>query len=117
MKASLTACSLILALIMPSIGSASELAPLAGASYKLGTQNVSIYYTVDGDAYEVVTTIAPEYGTSGAPIRFVSLLRPGQTEKISVGSFDGAVAGATLELVHNGDLLSVTEKVQTAQLD
>lgn len=117
MKALIAASSLALALMTPSIGNTSELKPLEGGTFKLGTQNVSIYYTVSGETYEVVTTIAPDSDTSGTPIRFVSLLRPGQAETVSVGSFDATAVNATLELVHEGDLLSVGQKSKTASLD
>ena len=117
MKAFLSASSLVLALTMPSMGSASELKPLEAGTFMLGTHTVSIYYTVSDEAYEVVTTIAPAPDTSGAPIRFVGFLRPGQVETLSVGSFGTATAPAALELVHDGDMLSVIQKAQTAQLD
>ena len=90
---------------------------MQGGTFELGSQHVSVYYTVTGDAYEVVTTIAPEYGTSGVPIRFVSLLDPGQIETVSVGSIGKNAAEATLELVHGGDKLLVGTKTQTAELN
>ncbi len=117
MKALIAASSLALALMVPSMVSASELKPLEAGTYKLGAQNVSVFYTADGDAYKVITTIAPDYDAPGVPIRFVSLLRPGQTETVSVGSFEGNAGSATLELVHEGDGLSVSEKIQTANLN
>lgn len=117
MKALIAASSLMLALAIPSFAGASELKPMQGGSFELGTQNISIYYTVSGDAYEVVTTIAPEYGTPGTPIRFVSLLDPGQIETVSVGSFGADAANATLELVHGGDRLLVGTKTKTAELN
>jgi|SRR5919106_841923 hypothetical protein len=107
MKTILSAVSLALATIMPFAADASELKPLQAGTFVLGAQSVSIYYTVSGDTYEVVTTIAPAE-TSGAPIRFVGFLQPGQKALISAGQFDTTAAAETLELVHNGNLLSAT---------
>ena len=108
MKTILSAVSLALATLMPFGAAASELKPLEAGTFALGTQSVSIYYTVSGDTYEVVTTIAPDGGTSGAPIRFVGFLQPGQKALISAGQFGTTVGPDTLELVHQGNLLSAT---------
>ncbi len=117
MKTLIAASSLVLALMMPSIGSASELKPLQAGTFKLGSQHISIYYKDRGETYEVVTTIAPDYDTSGTPVRFVSHLQPGQVETVSVGAFGASAANTSLELVHQGDKLSVVKKTQTAKLN
>lgn len=114
MKTLIAASSLVLALMMPSIGSASELKPLQAGTFKLGSQHISIYYKDRGETYEVVTTIAPDYDTSGTPVRFVSHLQPGQVETVSVGA---SAVNTSLELVHQGDKLSVVKKTQTAKLN
>jgi hypothetical protein len=106
MKTTLSALSLALAAVMPFAAAASDLRPLEAGTFVLGAQSVSIYYTVSGDTYEVVTTIAPE--TSGAPIRFVGFLKPGQKARVSAGQFGTTAAPDTLELVHQGNLLSAT---------
>lgn len=105
------------AIAMPSMASAMELKPMQGGSFMLGDHAVSIYYTADDQDYKVVTTIAPDIDTEGAPIRFVGLMQPGQTEVLSVGSFGSTNAPQTLELVHTGDSLSVVQKIQTALAD
>jgi hypothetical protein len=105
------------AIALPSIASAEDLKPLEGGSFRLGDQAVSIYYTESGQNYQVVTTIAPEVDSPGAPIRFVSHLRPGEAETVSVGAFGAASAAEMLELVHTGDGLSVAQKIETALLD
>ena len=77
-------------------------------AFVLGAQSVSIYYGPSGDTYEVVATIAPDAGAPGTPIRFVGFLQPGQKALVSAGAFGTTTAPATLELVHEGDLLSAT---------
>jgi hypothetical protein len=99
---------------MPFGAGASELKPLEAGAFVLGTHAVSVYYTVSGGTYEVVTTIAPNGGSSGAPIRFVGFLEPGQTALISAGQFGTTVGPDTLELVHRGNLLSATPVTEVA---
>jgi hypothetical protein len=114
MKTILSAMALALATAMPFAAGASELEPLQAGTFLLGSHSVSIYYTVSGDTYEVVTTIAPEAATSGAPIRFVGFLQPGEKALVSAGQFDAAAEPHTLELVHKGDLLSATALTNVA---
>ena len=106
MRTIFSAVSLALATALPFGAAASELKPLQAGTFLLGSQTVSIYYTVSGDTYEVVTTIAPDGGASGAPIRFVGFLQPGQKALVSAGQFDTTVGPDTLELVHQGNTLS-----------
>lgn len=108
MKTILSAASLALATVMPFAADASELRPLQAGTFMLGSQSVSIYYTVSGDTYQVVATIAQGAAASGAPVRFVGFLQPGQKALVSAGEFDATTAPQTLELVHEGDLLSAT---------
>ncbi|MEM8948569.1 MAG: hypothetical protein AAGA21_15300 [Pseudomonadota bacterium] len=115
MKTSMTLIALAFAI--PSIAGAAELKPMQGGSFTLGDHAVSIYYTADDQHYQVVTTIAPEAGTSGAPIRFVGMMKPGQTEVVSIGSFGSTKAPERLELVHTGESLSVVQKIETALAD
>lgn len=105
-----------LAIAMPTVAHSMELKPLQGGSFELGDHAVSIYYTENDQDYQVVTTIAPVDDIDGAPIRFVGLMAPGQTETVSVGSFNSTVS-EVLELVHNGDHLTVLQKIQTASID
>jgi hypothetical protein len=85
---------------------ASDLEPLQAGTFVLGTHIVSIHYTLRGAAFEVVTTVAPEPGTAGAPIRFIGTLPPGQKQVISVGSFGTTLAPESMELLHRGAVLS-----------
>ena len=107
----------VLALATSSIAGAAELKPLEGGSFTLGDHAVSIYYTAHDQDYQVVTTIAPEAGVAGAPIRFVGLMQPGQSGSVSVGAFDTTNAPEVLELVHTGDRLSVVQTIDTASAD
>lgn len=114
MKTMLSAMSLALATVMSFAANASELKPLEAGTFVLGSQSVSIYYTANGDTYEVVATIAPDAGASGAPIRFVGFLRPGQKALVSAGHFGSTAEPQTLELVHDGDGLSATKVTNVA---
>ncbi len=106
-----------LAIAMPAVANSAELRPMQGGSFEIGDHAVSIYYTENDQDYQVVTTIAPTGDYDGAPIRFVGLMKPGQTETVSIGSFGNTNAPEVLELVHNGDNLTVVQKIQTASID
>jgi hypothetical protein len=110
----LSAVSLALATAMPFAAAASELKPLEAGTFVLGIQQVSVYYVTRGDTYEVVTTIAPDAETDGAPIRVVGFLKPGQKALVSAGAFGTSAAPKTLELVHEGDGLSVKDVTHVA---
>ncbi|EHR03142.1 hypothetical protein [Bradyrhizobium sp. WSM471] len=81
---------------------ASDLKPIAGQSIKIGDLSGVAYYTVEPDGFHVVTTVAR--GQAGAPIRFVSVLMPGQRLVVSAASEAGA-----LEIGRTGDSLSIRE--------
>jgi hypothetical protein len=114
MKMIVSAGLLMLGTVMPFFANASELKPLEAGTFVLGDHTVSVYYTVSGDTYQVVATIAPGADTSGAPLRFVGSLRPGQKQIVSAGAFGSTSAPQALELVHQGDLLSATRVTQVA---
>jgi hypothetical protein len=108
MKATISALALALATALPGIAAAADLKPLHAGTFVLGDHTVSVFYTVSGDTYEVVTTVVPDALTSGSPVRFVGFLPPGQKQVVSVGSVGTASSPDTLELIHQGDLLSAT---------
>jgi hypothetical protein len=93
--------------LSPFAGAASELEPMQGGTFALGKQSASIYYTVSGDTFEVVTTIGPADG-SGGPIRLIGYLQPGQKQIVSAGSYGKTTPPQELVLTHQGDLLSIT---------
>lgn len=111
MKASLSAVSLALATFLPFAAAAAELKPLEAGTFPLNGHTVSVYYTVKGDTFEVVTTIVPDADATGAPVRLVGWLPPGQKQVISVGSFGTTLAPETLELLHQGAVLSARRVV------
>jgi hypothetical protein len=98
--------SLLLGAAMPFTAASADLASLEAGKFILGTHTASVYYTVDGASYEVVTTIAPSYDAPGAPARFAASLLPGQKQTVSVGAFGTGAAPAVLEVVRTGDTLS-----------
>ena len=114
MKPNFLAISLALATVVPFVATAGELEPLQAGTFALGAHTVSVYYTVSGDTFEVVTTIAPGPDADGPPIRFVGFLPPGQTQLVSVGAFETTGAPDTLELRHQGDALATTRVTNVA---
>jgi hypothetical protein len=60
---------------------AGGLHPLEGKSIDLGGISGIAYYTVERDGFHVVATLAQ--GEAGTPIRFVSVLAPGQRVVLS----------------------------------
>jgi hypothetical protein len=98
----------MLSSLAPFAGAAaSELKPMQGGTFVLGEQSASIYYTVDGDTFEVVTTIGPADG-SGGPVRFVGFLRAGEKQIISAGKYGSTAPPDELVLTHEGDVLTIT---------
>jgi hypothetical protein len=101
-----------LASLVPLAGAASELRPMEGGTFVLGDQSASIYYTSDGDTFEVVTTIGPSNG-SGAPVRLVGFLQPGQKQIVSVGTYGTIASPQELVVAHQGDVLSIMRTAET----
>ncbi|TWB96820.1 hypothetical protein FBZ93_10766 [Bradyrhizobium macuxiense] len=87
---------------LASLGAAhaSTLRPIEGQSVRLGDLAGIVYYTVERDGYRVVTTLAE--GAAGTPIRFVSVLAPGQRALLSTPNQADA-----LEISRSGDGLTV----------
>jgi hypothetical protein len=90
------------ALTLASLGAAhaNGLKPIEGRSIYLGDVSGVLYYTVQPDGLRVVTTLAQ--GEAGTPIRFVSVLAPGQRVLLSTPHQAGA-----LEISRNGDNVTV----------
>ena len=97
--------------LVPFAGVASELKPMQGGTFVLGSQSASIYYTVSGDTFEVVTTIGPADG-SGGPIRLIGFLQPGQKQIVSAGAYGTTTSPHQLVLTREGDVLSITQTAQ-----
>jgi hypothetical protein len=79
---------------------ANGLRPMEGQSVNLGDVSGVAYYTVQPDGFRVVTTLAQ--GEAGTPIRFVSVLAPGQRVVLSTPQQAGV-----LEIIRNEDSLVV----------
>ena len=90
------------AFTLASLGAAhaNGLRPIEGRSIDLGDVSGVAYYTVEPDGFRVVTTLAQ--GETGTPIRFVSVLAPGQRVVLST-----PYPAAALEISRNGDSLFV----------
>ena len=90
------------ALTLASLGAAqaNNLKPIEGRSINLGDVSGVVYYTIEPDGFRVVTTLAE--AEKGTPIRFVSVLAPGQRVLLSTPHQAGA-----LEISRNGDDVSV----------
>jgi hypothetical protein len=91
------------ALTLASLGTAAQasgLKPIEGRSVNLGDVSGVVYYTIEPDGFRVVTTLAE--AETGTPIRFVSVLAPGQRVLLSTPHQAGAV-----EISRNGDDVSV----------
>ena len=90
------------ALTLTSLGAAQAngLKPIEGRSVNLGDVSGVVYYTIEPDGFRVVTTLS---GTErGTPIRYVSVLAPGQRVLLSTPHQAGA-----LEISRNGDEITV----------
>jgi hypothetical protein len=90
------------AFTLASLGAAhaNGLRPIEGQSVNLGDVSGVAYYTVEPDGFRVVTTLAQ--GAAGTPIRFVSVLAPGQRVVLSTPQQAGG-----LEISRSGDSLVV----------
>ena len=104
--------SLLLGAAMPVTAAAADLAPLEAGTFILGTHTASVYYTVNGTSYEVVTTIAPTDGAPGSPTRLIASLLPGQKQTVAIGTFGTAASPIVLEVERAGDALSVVDVLQ-----
>lgn len=90
------------AFTMASLGAAhaNGLRPIEAQSIHLGDVSGVAYYTVEPNGLRVVTTLAQ--GEAGTPVRFVSVLAPGQRVVIST-----PYQAPALEISRQGDELLV----------
>ena len=108
MSRSLSALSAVAALCLSGSAMAADLALMQAGTFVLGDHVASVYYTARGEHYDVVTTIAPELGFGGAPVRFLASLEAGESQTVSVGGFGTTDPERALRLAHGGDHLIVT---------
>jgi hypothetical protein len=97
----------VLALAGPA--RADGLQPLEGRSIYLGALAGVAYYTVEGEGYHVVVTLAQ--GESGIPVRFESVLAVGQSVVVSTPREEGA-APLVVEIRRQGDEVVVYDATQ-----
>jgi hypothetical protein len=90
------------AITLASFGTAhaGDLRPIEGRSIHLGDISGVAYYTVEPAGFRVVTTLAQ--GEAGTPIRFVSVLAPGQRVVLSTPA-----QASALEISRTGDNLLI----------
>jgi hypothetical protein len=92
--------------LLPATGLAAELPPGRGASLQLGDVSGVAYYTAEPDGgYRVVATLAA--GESTTPVRFITVLQPGQKSIVSVPGA-GAERETAVEIARVGDKVHVT---------
>lgn len=99
----MTLAAAAVAVLIASPVQADELRPVEGRSLQLGSLSGVAYYTVQEDGYRLVATLA---GRDGTPVRFESVMSPGQTIVVSVPGVAGAAAEIA-EFSRDGDRLLV----------
>jgi hypothetical protein len=67
--------------ILAVTGHAAQLQPIAAQPIQFGSISGSAYYTEDPDGYRVVATLSA--GEETRPVRFETVLAPGQTVVLS----------------------------------
>jgi hypothetical protein len=84
--------------------------PLHGATMWFADRYASVYYTVDKDTFEVVTTIVQGMD----PLRTRARLRDGETNTISIGGYGHDAPLTTLNLSRVGDELKLRVDTEPA---
>jgi hypothetical protein len=94
------------ALAFTGAAQAGDLPPLAAESIDLGAVSGIAYYVVEPDGYRVVAILAQ--GETGMPVRFETLLAPGQSVVLSTPRDEGPV-GKAIEISRQADAVLVRE--------
>ena len=105
MQLRFTILSALVSIASPWAAAATELAPLQAGTFVLGEHTASVHYTVQGESFDVVVTVAPNAGAS-APSRCTMQLAPGQLSTVSVGAFGTDSPATMIKLHRDGDTLS-----------
>ena len=98
------------ALAFTGAAQAGELPPLEAKSIDLGAVSGVAYYTVEHDDFRVVAILAQ--GETGTPVRFETVLAPGQSVVLSTPRDEGAV-GQAIEISRRDDQLLVQDAAAT----
>jgi hypothetical protein len=88
---------------------AEDLGEIHAKSLQLGDVSGVAYYTVQGQGYRLVVTLA---GQDSTPVRFESTLLPGQKVTMSTPG-SGRANAQTIEFSRQGDHLLVTTNPET----
>jgi len=97
---------------------ADNLAKGHAKNFVLANSNATVYYTVKGEAYEVVTTLAPDGFDGSHPMRFVSHLSDGESHVVSIGGYGNNTTLTTMRVSRAGKDVSVdvdTDQVSWAR--
>jgi hypothetical protein len=100
------AAGIAAALAISGLAQAAEMQPMQATSISLGKVTGIAYYSVVGEGFEVVATLAA--GEEATPMRFVSTLVDGQKLLVSVPQAADE-APIEVEFARFGDSLSVTD--------
>ena len=93
-------------ILLPATASAGQLEAGSLDVAHLGSVSALTYYTQEEDGFRVVTTLQEDGRDAPVPLRFVTVLEPGQRAAVSVPAGLGEKAWV-LELVREGDGLVV----------
>ena len=92
------------ALALTGTAQAGDLPPLSAESIDLGAVSGIAYYVVEPDGYRVVAILAQ--GETGMPMRFETVLAPGQSVVLSTPRDEGPV-GKAIEISRRDDQVLV----------
>jgi hypothetical protein len=98
------------ALAFTGAAHAGDFPPLEAKSIDLGGVSGVAYYIVERDGYRVVVILAQ--GETGIPVRFETLLAPGQSVVLSTPRDEGAV-GQAIEISRRDDQVLVQDAAAT----
>jgi hypothetical protein len=98
------------ALAFAGAAHAADLPPLEAKSIDLGAVSGVAYYIVERDGFRVVAILAQ--GETGTPVRFETLLAPGQSVVLSTPRDEGLV-GKAIEISRRDDQVLVQDAAVT----
>ena len=105
------------AILLQAAGArAADVAPMNGLQQNFRTgASALVYYTEETDGYHVVATVQSEDPEAATVFRFVTVLTPGQTAKLSVPHALGEAADAIV-IRRIGDRLTVDQDLTVASV-
>lgn len=106
------AAGLIATLSLIGTAQAEDLRPLQAKSIEFGNTTGIAYYTVSGDGFRVVATLAN--GEAGTPVRLIATLTPGQSVVLSVPQAENDASRA-VEIRRVNDTVTVSDVSDAVQ--